>query len=124
MADPLSIRGQTDLSQALISTGFSYASDTRRKQAQVLGALIGDVRDIRCSGAATIDFCSVARGWTDGYFLRDLKEWDLAAGALIAQEAGALVTGVAGRPMTELLVAGAPAIVELLIQRLTSAISF
>lgn len=124
VGDRLSIRTVSDLSHALISTGFSYDADTRREQALVLSSLIGDVRDMRCSGAATVDFCHLARGWTDGYYLRDLKEWDIAAGALIAQEAGAVVTGIGGRPLTQMLVAGAPAIAESLIQRLTSAVAF
>ena len=48
----------------------------------------------------------------DGYFEIGLKPWDMAAGALIAQEAGAVVTGVDGDDWTRLVLAGSPAVVE------------
>jgi myo-inositol-1(or 4)-monophosphatase len=117
-ADRLAIRHVSELSQALISTGFGYDAAIRRQQTAVLESLIGEIRDIRCSGAATLDFCSLARGWTDGYFLRDLKPWDLSAGALIAEEAGALVTGIGGEPWTAMVVAGSPSIVDSLLRLL------
>ena len=47
---------------------------------------------MRRNGAAAVDLCHVAMGALDGFFEAGLKEWDLAAGALIAHEAGALVT--------------------------------
>jgi myo-inositol-1(or 4)-monophosphatase len=50
------------------------------------------VRDIRRAGAASVDLCSVAAGRVDGYFESGLQPWDLAAGGLIAREAGAVVT--------------------------------
>ena len=43
-------------------------------------------------GAAAVDLCYVASGFFDGYFEAGLKEWDRAAGGLIAQEAGAIVS--------------------------------
>jgi myo-inositol-1(or 4)-monophosphatase len=115
IAERLAIRKTDDLRQALVSTGFSYDAETRRNQVAALAHVIGEIRDIRCSGAATLDFCSLARGRTDAYFLRGLQPWDLSAGALIAQEAGAVVSGVNGQPWTTMVVAAAPAIVASLV---------
>ena len=67
------------------------ASAVRQRQGGLVGALVGRVRDIRRAGAASVDLCSVAAGRVDGYFERGLEPWDLAAGALIAEESGAVV---------------------------------
>ncbi|HEX5467287.1 MAG TPA: inositol monophosphatase family protein, partial [Candidatus Limnocylindrales bacterium] len=56
------------------------------------------VRDIRRLGSAAVDLCNVACGRLDAYYERGLKPWDVAAGALIAQEAGARVAGLDGAP--------------------------
>ena len=81
----------TELSTALIATGFAYDSEMRRRQGDEVGRIVGRVRDIRRGGAAAVDLCSVGAGRVDAYFERDLEQWDLAAGSLIAAEAGALV---------------------------------
>ena len=60
------------------------------------------------SGAASLDLCALACGRVDGYYEQGLKPWDLAAGGLIATEAGAVVGGLAGRPAGESLVVAAP----------------
>ncbi|MDP9239553.1 MAG: inositol monophosphatase [Actinomycetota bacterium] len=96
------------LDQALVATGFGYATDRRRAQAEVVAELLPEIRDIRRFGAASLDLCSAAAGRVDAYFERGLKPWDLAAGALIATEAGLLVTGLRGRPAGEDLVLAAP----------------
>jgi myo-inositol-1(or 4)-monophosphatase len=86
------------LEQALIGTGFGYASGRRRVQGEVIAALLPHVRDIRRGGSAAVDLCSVAAGRLDAFFERGLNPWDYAAGGLIAQAAGATVGGLAGRP--------------------------
>jgi myo-inositol-1(or 4)-monophosphatase len=83
-----------DLSSSLIATGFGYDAKQRTRQAAVLAKVLGSVRDIRRMGAASLDLCHVAAGRVDGYFEAGLKPWDLAAGGLIASEAGAFVTGL------------------------------
>ncbi len=87
-----------DVSTALVATGFGYAADRRRAQAEVLVELLPRIRDIRRMGAAAVDLCSVACGRVDGYFERGLAWWDLAAGGLVAAEAGALVSAIDGGP--------------------------
>jgi len=80
-----------DLSTALVATGFSYDSDRRRSQAEALVKVIPEVRDIRRMGGAALDLCALACGRVDAYYERGLSPWDIAAGVLIASEAGALI---------------------------------
>lgn len=96
-----------DPALALVGTGFGYDSEVRLRQARMLAPLLGEVRDIRRMGAASLDLCAVACGRLDAYFERGLQPWDHAAGALIAREAGAIVTGWDGAPASaELTIAG------------------
>ena len=60
--------------------------------------IIGQVRDIRRLGAAAIDLCSVAAGRVDAYYEHGLNAWDLAAGEIIASEAGGAVESITGGP--------------------------
>jgi fructose-1,6-bisphosphatase/inositol monophosphatase family enzyme len=100
---PIRCTGVTDLGLALLGTGFGYDPDERRRQAAVLAHVLPRVRDIRRVGAAAIDLCWVACGRLDGYYERNLKTWDWAAGALVAEEAGATVGTVGDRPLPEAL---------------------
>jgi fructose-1,6-bisphosphatase/inositol monophosphatase family enzyme len=79
------------LDQALIATGFSYLPDRRAWQARRLTGVLPLVRDIRRFGSAALDLCWVAGGRVNGYYEWGLQPWDLAAGAVIATEAGAVV---------------------------------
>ncbi|WP_286156946.1 inositol monophosphatase family protein [Streptomyces sp. AA4] len=88
---PLSVSSAARLDLALVGMGFSYAQDRRVRQGKLTADLVGRVRDIRRRGAASLDLCAVAAGWLDGYFEHGLHRWDWAAGALVAQEAGATV---------------------------------
>ncbi|WP_432484587.1 inositol monophosphatase family protein [Kineococcus esterisolvens] len=87
-----------DLGQALVATGFGYDAARRAEQAAVLAHLLPRVRDVRRIGSAALDLCWVGAGRLDAYYERGLKPWDMAAGALVAGEAGALVTGFDGGP--------------------------
>ena len=87
----LRVRPAPPLHQALVATGFAYSPARRKQQAGVVLALIDRVRDIRRRGAASADLCSVARGSVDAYYEAGLGPWDLAAGRIIATEAGARV---------------------------------
>ncbi|NBE50219.1 inositol monophosphatase family protein [Streptomyces boluensis] len=101
--------------QTLLGTGFGYLEERRVRQAEVVGKLIPQVRDIRRGGSAAIDLCDVAYGRLDAYYERGLNPWDFAAGDLIAREAGALVGGRPGDgPSEELTVAAPPGLFELL----------
>jgi myo-inositol-1(or 4)-monophosphatase len=75
----------------------------------VVAAVLPRVRDIRRGGSAATDLCSVAAGQVDGYYEQGLHSWDLAAGALIAREAGALTGGLRGQAAgTAMTIAASP----------------
>ncbi|GLY69766.1 inositol monophosphatase [Amycolatopsis taiwanensis] len=80
------------LDLALVGTGFAYLAERRSRQARMIAGLLDRVRDVRRPGSGALDLCSVAAGWTDGYLEHGLHRWDWAAGALIAAEAGAVVS--------------------------------
>ncbi|MFY1679187.1 MULTISPECIES: inositol monophosphatase family protein [unclassified Streptomyces] len=110
---PLACRPSPTLDQALVATGFNYVAAVRRHQASVAAGLIPSVRDIRRGGSAALDLCDVAAGRLDGYYERGLRPWDLAAGDLVAREAGALTGGRPGRrPSGELTIAASPGLFE------------
>lgn len=118
----LRIEPAPSLDQCLVGTGFGYDADRRRAQARVLGTLIGQIRDIRRLGSAAIDLCLVASGSLDLFYERGLNPWDMAAGALIAAEAGAAVVGLRGAPAgPEMLVVGPPERVRELVAILEGA---
>jgi myo-inositol-1(or 4)-monophosphatase len=108
------------LGQALVGTGFGYASGRRQVQGEVIAVLLPHVRDIRRGGSAAVDLCSVAAGRMDAFFERGLNYWDYAAGGLIAREAGAMVGGLAGRAeSTSMAVAAGPELYQQLDTFLT-----
>jgi myo-inositol-1(or 4)-monophosphatase len=119
--EPTACSGQQDMALALVATGFGYQPVRRGAQAQVLVGLLPHVRDIRRMGAAAVDLCSVACGRVDAYFERGLAWWDLAAGALIAAEAGAIVSSIEGGPVQPgSVLAAAPGIATPLRDRLSA----
>ncbi len=111
----IAVSGKEVLATALIATGFGYDPTMRAEQAAVLPALLPRVRDIRRGGSCAIDLCWTACGRLDGYFERGPAEWDVAAGMLIAAEAGArcLRTGTTASPARErLTIVANPAIFD------------
>ncbi|MCL2850538.1 MAG: inositol monophosphatase [Micrococcales bacterium] len=85
-----------ELGLCLLGTGFGYRREVRERQGQVVAGLLPQVRDLRRMGSAGLDLCAVADGRLDLFYETGLNPWDLAAGALIAQEAGAQVSGLRG----------------------------
>jgi len=99
------------LDRALIGTGFGYLAARREVQGEVVAALLPRIRDIRRIGVASVDLCAVAAGRLDGFYERGLNYWDWAAGALVATEAGAVVGGLHGAPVSgSMAVAAGPAL--------------
>ncbi len=80
--------GEVDLSSAMVATGLSYSAEVRAAQARVLERVIPRVRDIRRFGSAALDLAWTALGRYDAYFERTVKQWDIAAGALVCERAG------------------------------------
>ncbi|MDI2128704.1 inositol monophosphatase family protein [Yinghuangia seranimata] len=89
----VAVRANTGIpmDRALVATGFGYTVERRTRQAEVVRQLLPAVRDIRRYGSAAIDLCALACGRVDAYYERGLNPWDVAAGGLIAAEAGASV---------------------------------
>jgi len=106
--EPIRVNVPPELAMALVATGFGYAAQRRARQAEVLRSVLPVVRDVRRAGAASLDLCALACGRVDGYYEQGLKPWDLAAGGLVADEAGATVGGLRGRPAGESMVVAAP----------------
>jgi len=104
--EPLACNTNVPLDRALIATGFGYDPGRRTVQGQVVGAVLPRVRDIRRNGACAVDLCSLAAGQVDGYYERGVQYWDIAAGSLIAREAGAIVAGLDGKPAGSAMTVG------------------
>ena len=118
----IAVAAPAELSQCLVGTGFSYRAAVRSEQLAVVAGLIARVRDIRRMGSAALDLCAVACGRLNAYFERELNPWDFAAGALIATEAGARVSGLGGaRSGKKFVLAGEVSIAESLEKLLRQA---
>jgi myo-inositol-1(or 4)-monophosphatase len=89
--EPISAAGRDEVATALIVTGFSYDPAVRGRQAEVLVHLLPRTRDLRRSGSAALDLCHVAAGFSDLYYECPIGLWDVAAGRVIAEAAGAAV---------------------------------
>jgi myo-inositol-1(or 4)-monophosphatase len=87
------------LSQRLVATGFNYVDRVKVAQTTAVSRMLHEVRDIRRLGSAALDLCAVGAGRVDAYVEEGLNPWDMAAGGLVATEAGAVLekhVGVGG----------------------------
>jgi len=116
----LQIGSPPPMNLALLATGFAYSTAMRKEQVRILSQLIGEVRDIRRMGTASLDFAAVAAGRVDVYFERTLSPWDHAAGELLVTEAGGIITGIRDLPQgREGIFAGHPTLVKQLKARIS-----
>lgn len=91
--EPIHVSGTKQLSQCLVATGFPYDIDTFLKEIiDNLTKMLPNTRGVRRPGAAALDLAYVACGRYDGFYESALKPWDTAAGILLVQEAGGLVS--------------------------------
>jgi myo-inositol-1(or 4)-monophosphatase len=97
-ADPIHVTGCRSLDRAMVATGFSYESERRADQAEILVSLLPRIRDLRRAGAAALDLAYVAAGRADAFYERGLKRWDEAAGLLLVHEAGGVTADLDGEP--------------------------
>lgn len=89
------------LKQSLILFGTCpYEEELSKKSFQVAYEYFSRAEDLRRSGSAAIDLCCLACGRADFFFELKLCPWDYAAGALIVEEAGGIVSDLKGRPVT------------------------
>lgn len=99
---PIHCTNTLDLDHSLLATGFSYDIRTNPAHAANLNhyrhfALHS--QGVRRLGSAALDLCYVAAGRFDGYWELAVESWDIAAGALIAREAGAQISAIDGGPL-------------------------
>jgi myo-inositol-1(or 4)-monophosphatase len=96
---PLRVSSSETLLDSLLVTGFHYSIHKDPEELLGLfGEFITRARAVRRLGSAAIDLCYVAAGRFDGFWEQKLQPWDVAAGALIVQEAGGQVTTSSGEP--------------------------
>ena len=97
---PIRVSFTDTLIDSLLCTGFPYSiRDRRERQVQVFSKFLGRARAVRRLGSAALDLCYVAAGRFDGFWEEQLHPWDIAAGALIVEEAGGRVTDFANDPI-------------------------
>ncbi|MEN8183926.1 MAG: inositol monophosphatase family protein [Myxococcota bacterium] len=96
----LQVSGERELGRSLLATGFAY--DRRSADDNNLarfGAFLRSARALRRDGSAALDLCYVAAGRFDGFWELKLHAWDVAAGALIVEEAGGRTSDLEGNPL-------------------------
>ncbi|SUZ75901.1 uncharacterized protein METZ01_LOCUS28755 [marine metagenome] len=108
----------TDLSTALLGTGFAYESSTRGQQALVLTKLLPQVRDIRRTGSCAIDLCLVASGRLDAFYETGVQWWDVAAGLAIIRAAGGVAVY---EPLQKRVLASGPLLWQQLCETVNQA---
>jgi myo-inositol-1(or 4)-monophosphatase len=96
---PLHVSSTPELIDALLVTGFPY--DVHKQTGDLVGlfgAFLARARAVRRLGSAALDLCYVAAGRFEGFWEQHLQPWDVAAGALILEEARGRITGTDGTP--------------------------
>lgn len=96
---PIRVAPTTELRNSVLASGFPY--DARRDESNNgvhWNSFLRRVLSMRADGSAALDLCHVAMGRIDGYWELELGPWDMAAGAVIVEEAGGRVTQVSGDP--------------------------
>lgn len=116
----LRVKQPKDLTGTVLATGFPFKSKQYKESyLNILGGMFVDCADFRRTGSAALDLCYVAAARVDGYFELAIKPWDMAAGELIAREAGAICTDFAGGTnymASGNIVAGTPRLVKAMLQ--------
>ncbi len=95
--EKLHVSENRDLSRSIVATGFAcIRGGLKPDGVPIFGKLIYKVLDLRRLGAATVDLAYVSRGIFEGFYEMGLSPWDTAAGKLLVEEAGGIVTGFSG----------------------------
>ena len=120
---PIGVSSATELQKSLLVTGFPYDAWNTEQDNFANFVKFGKLtQGVRRLGSAALDLCYVAAGRFDGFWELALKPWDVAAGGLICEEAGANVTNVKGKAdyitPPQSVVAAAPGIHTLMLNEL------
>lgn len=115
---PLSV-SRRPVERAVVGTGFPFRrKDLLPRYLATMGRALERFEDLRRPGAAALDLAWVASGVFDGFFELSLGTWDVAAGALLVEEAGGVVSDWDGGPgyLSGDILAGSPAVHEALLE--------
>jgi len=94
---PIQVSPEKSLSKSLLATGFPYYDFSYQdRYLELLKELMRSSHGLRRMGAAAIDLAYTACGRFEGFFEANLKPWDVAAGKIIIEEAGGMVTNFSG----------------------------
>ncbi|MDE6380902.1 MAG: inositol monophosphatase [Muribaculaceae bacterium] len=92
---PIHCSDKAEMSKAVVATGMPYdRNDNPDNNLAEISRMAFQVRGVRRMGSAAIDLCYTAAGFFDAYWELNLNRWDVAAGQLIATEAGAIVESI------------------------------
>lgn len=95
--DPIHASKETEHKNALIMTGFPYKNlDILDDYLKLFKSLIHNTHGVRRPGSAAYDLCCLAAGRCEGFYEYGLAPWDVAAGSLIIQEAGGVISDWSG----------------------------
>ncbi|CAB3393145.1 MULTISPECIES: inositol monophosphatase family protein [Kyrpidia] len=97
---PIRVSSASTLSESVLGTGFPSGEHARAVNTKGMVDLAPRCRNIRTLGSAALHLAYVACGRLTGFWETHLNPWDMAAGALLVQEAGGQVTDIEGRPYT------------------------
>lgn len=97
--EPIHVTSEVALSESLLCTGFANHRQQVIRNLQLFQAFILSARAVRRTGSAALDLCYVAAGRLDGFWELSLHPWDMAAGALILEEAGGRVSRFDSSPL-------------------------
>lgn len=95
---PIDVSKIDTLERSLLGTGFAYSDAERHENARIWNGFLTLSQGVRRDGSAALNLCYVACGRLDGFWERPLNAWDLAAGSLLVEEAGGVVSGYEGTP--------------------------
>lgn len=96
--EPIHVSSHRELRSALLATGFPYDRERRRQALKAFARFTMAARAVRRDGSAALNLAYVAAGRFDGFWEQELSPWDTAAGVLLVQEAGGMVTDYSGEP--------------------------
>jgi myo-inositol-1(or 4)-monophosphatase len=95
---PIKVSPVKSIKDAVIATGFPYQVKNMAELSGILNTILNTSRGVRRLGSAAIDLAYTACGRFDAYYEASINSWDVAAGILLVEEAGGMVTEMDGSP--------------------------
>jgi myo-inositol-1(or 4)-monophosphatase len=118
------VSGAKDMDQALVGTGVPLREANLDAYLPMLRNVVANTAGVRRAGSAALDLAYVAAGRLDAFWELNLKPWDIAAGIVMVQEAGGMVSEIYGAPdplATGHILAGTPKLHPNFVELLRSA---